>query len=60
MSQYDVRPNFQHKSEQEAKISASPVSAPMPQPLADWLSRVLGRVRSGENQSQQSTGDQNE
>lgn len=60
MSQYLVRPDFNQKSEQETKIPASPDSSPMPQPLADWLSRVLGRARSGETESQQSTGDQNE
>jgi hypothetical protein len=42
--------DFSKKSEQAHTISPQPVPESMPQPLADWLTRILARIRAAENQ----------
>ncbi len=50
--------DFSKKSEQAHTISPQSAPRAMPQPLADWLTRILARVRAAESEFQ--TGENHE
>jgi hypothetical protein len=50
MSQTDVSLDFSENLPEMNKISNQPVPESLPQPLAEWLTRILARVRAAQTQ----------
>ena len=59
MPQSEASLDFSENSAQVDTISNQPASDFMPQPLADWLIRILARVRANQTQPD-SKGEQND
>jgi hypothetical protein len=51
MPQSEASLDFSENPAQVDTISNQPASDFMPQPLADWLIRILARVRANQSQS---------
>jgi hypothetical protein len=50
MPQTDVSLDFLENSSEMNKISNQPVPESLPQPLAEWLTRILARVHAAQTQ----------